>query len=185
MATLRSLDDQIRISIREGQRLLLGRLPSCDVQLEDGSVSSRHAQLKLEDSILQLHDLDSTNGTRINYAQVEGPTLVLDGDTIEFGNVTFTVDGPELRSPEDVEIDIKAMTSLEPIDPAEALGNTMQIEGLEEIPLEEAAPTTEPPPAPALPFRDPVKTVCLIAAALIVVAGAILFTPIASIPPHF
>jgi predicted component of type VI protein secretion system len=128
MALLRTLDDKIRFSIRDEQTLLVGRIPECDVELEDGSVSSQHARLHMERHILHLQDLDSTNGTRVNYAMIDGPTVLLDGDTVEFGNVTFTVDGPELCSPgEEENAEPEALTSLEPIAEPIGLEATMQI----------------------------------------------------------
>jgi pSer/pThr/pTyr-binding forkhead associated (FHA) protein len=36
------------------------------IQIDDPSVSGRHAQLSLIDDRYQLKDLDSTNGTRVN-----------------------------------------------------------------------------------------------------------------------
>lgn len=189
MALLRSLDDQIRISIEENQNLLVGRIPECDVILEDGSVSSQHARLKLQNHVLVLNDLDSTNGTRVNYALVQGPTLILDGDTIEFGNVTFTVDAPELCSPGDMDIDPKAMTSLEPIDASQAMDNTMRISGLEEIDPEEERPFLPPEEnSSASPSRtpwDPVKSAFAAAILLILLAGALLLSSIAKLPLIF
>jgi pSer/pThr/pTyr-binding forkhead associated (FHA) protein len=125
MVYLRSLDDQIQIHIQEGQNLLVGRLLKCDVVLEDGSVSSQHARLQLKDNQLRVVDMGSTNGTRINYSSIDGPSLLLDGDTVEFGNLSFTVDGPQLESPPANQMAISAIVDLDPLDASQQLSDTM------------------------------------------------------------
>ncbi|MDA3872737.1 MAG: FHA domain-containing protein [Kiritimatiellae bacterium] len=125
MVTLTSLDDQIQITIKEGQNLLLGRLNKCDVNLSDTSISSQHARLKLHDNQLCVVDMGSTNGTRLNYTLLSEPGYLLNGDTIEFGNMSFVVDGPELVSPQEEEPFSKVFTSLEPIDASQKLADTM------------------------------------------------------------
>lgn len=72
---------------------LLGRLPECDVQLDDTSVSRRHARLVKRPGGWSIEDLDSTNGVQVNGTSVSQTTLE-DGDTIELGGVrmTFTTD---------------------------------------------------------------------------------------------
>ncbi|MEX2607137.1 MAG: FHA domain-containing protein [Kiritimatiellia bacterium] len=139
MVTLTSLDDQIQITIKEGQNLLLGRLKKCDVVLSDTSISSQHARLKLQDNQLCVVDMGSTNGTRLNYALISEPGYVLDGDTLEFGNVSFVVDGPELISPQDQDPFSKVFTSLEPIEASQKLEDTMINLDLDEEALRESA----------------------------------------------
>lgn len=141
MVTLTSLDDQIQFTIKEGQNLLLGRLNKCDIVLSDASISSQHARLKLQDHQLCIVDMESTNGTRVNYSHLSGPGYVLNGDTLEFGNVTFVVDGPELTSPADGDPFSKVLTSLEPIDASQKLEDTMRNLDLDEEALEESAPS--------------------------------------------
>lgn len=70
-----------------GNRLTVGRLGDNDVQLEEGSVSSRHAEIVLEDGSAILRDLGSTNGTFLNREQVTGEQPLNEGDEIFFGSV--------------------------------------------------------------------------------------------------
>ncbi len=122
MAYLRSLDDQIQIHLEEGQNLLVGRLPICDVVIDDGSVSSQHARIQLLENQLRLVDMGSTNGTRVNYTQIDAPHYLLDGDTVEFGNMTFTVDAPGLQAP---ETDAHGeLTELRPLASSQKLSDT-------------------------------------------------------------
>ena len=77
---------------RVGQDFRLGRMTymgregeRCDVVLDDHSVSSRHACVKLEQSRFYLYDLASRNGTFVNGLRVEEPRLLDDGDEIRIG----------------------------------------------------------------------------------------------------
>lgn len=79
----------------DGQRLpigddplLLGRLPSCSVVIEDPNVSRRHAEVAREGDAVVLTDLGSTNGTRVNGARV-GRHVLVDGDKITLGTTTL------------------------------------------------------------------------------------------------
>jgi len=57
---------------REG--LVIGRALECDGVLSHSSVSRQHARLVLGDNILQIEDLDSTNGTAVDGAIVHAGT---------------------------------------------------------------------------------------------------------------
>jgi pSer/pThr/pTyr-binding forkhead associated (FHA) protein len=62
----------------------VGRAPDNVVQIDDPSVSSRHAQLSLVGESYQLKDLGSTNGTRVNGETVV-ERLLQHGDVVRFG----------------------------------------------------------------------------------------------------
>ncbi|MBE2179917.1 MAG: FHA domain-containing protein [Chthoniobacterales bacterium] len=68
-------------------QLTVGRLGDNDIALDEGSVSSRHAQVVAQDGEVTLHDLGSTNGTFVNGEQVTGRRVLNDGDEIYFGSV--------------------------------------------------------------------------------------------------
>ncbi len=70
-----------------GSSLTIGRLGDNDVQIDDGSVSSRHAEIVAQDGGVVLRDLDSTNGTFLNGEQVIGEVVASEGDEIYFGSV--------------------------------------------------------------------------------------------------
>jgi Protein of unknown function (DUF3662)/FHA domain len=79
-----------RIALREGYTIV-GRAPASDLVLDDPSVSRFHARLEVRGRRIDVRDLDSTNGTRlngypVNYAPVEA------GDTITFGGIEATVE---------------------------------------------------------------------------------------------
>jgi pSer/pThr/pTyr-binding forkhead associated (FHA) protein len=49
----------------ESRTYIIGRSRSCDIQLSDATVSSRHAELIFMDDVIHLADLGSTNGSYI------------------------------------------------------------------------------------------------------------------------
>lgn len=72
-------------------RVLIGRGPDSDLQLADPGVSRRHAELRLEDGVFVLEDLNSTNGTYVNHTPVTLRQLS-PGDRIDLGQTTLIFD---------------------------------------------------------------------------------------------
>ena len=63
---------------------LIGRAPTCGLQLADESISREHSVILAEDGIYQLEDLQSTNGIKVNGKRVRSTELD-HGDEIEIG----------------------------------------------------------------------------------------------------
>jgi serine protease Do len=76
--------------------MMLGR-EEADINLDDAEVSRRHAMIRRVNGKLELSDLRSANGTRINGSRVEGTQPLSDGDTIEVGGTTLAVEMPSER----------------------------------------------------------------------------------------
>jgi len=74
-----------RIPLDEGA-LQVGRRPECGLILKDGSVSGKHAEIRVEGERVELVDLGSTNGTRVSGHKIERAVLG-HGDAVLFGNV--------------------------------------------------------------------------------------------------
>lgn len=70
-----------------GTKLTIGRLGHNEVRLDEGSVSSNHAEIVVRDGNAVLVDKDSTNGTFLNGEQVVGECPLNEGDEIYFGGV--------------------------------------------------------------------------------------------------
>ena len=66
-------------------RLVAGRLPSCDLSLNDQNASRRHAEFVQRDDGWWIVDLDSTNGTFVNGSLVKERRLSY-GDRIQIGS---------------------------------------------------------------------------------------------------
>jgi hypothetical protein len=78
------LEDGRRVEIGE-QALSVGRMPECDVALSDSNVSRKHAEIRRQGAGFVVVDLGSTNGTRVNGAQVK-QRLLNNGDEITVGS---------------------------------------------------------------------------------------------------
>jgi pSer/pThr/pTyr-binding forkhead associated (FHA) protein len=84
-------------SLQAGQRVdvddgtTLGRAARADVVLADPSVSAEHARLTRVGHAWVVTDLGSTNGTRVNEAQVSGKASLANGDVLAIGHVRLQV----------------------------------------------------------------------------------------------
>jgi len=80
------LPDGSRVELGDGP-VTLGRLPECDIVLNDPNVSRRHAEFRRTADGVVVTDLGSTNGTRVNGVPVREQQLV-SGDEITVGSTT-------------------------------------------------------------------------------------------------
>ena len=74
------------------EELGVGRLPDCDLVLDEASVSKRHAVLRWNEpqGRCSVVDLGSKNGTFLNGSRLGTREATLeDGDILSFGNVQF------------------------------------------------------------------------------------------------
>lgn len=69
----------------------LGRDRSCDIRLDDETVSARHARLSYHHKQWWLEDLHSTNGTRLNDQKLTTAAVLTSGDEIRCGNTRLVV----------------------------------------------------------------------------------------------
>jgi hypothetical protein len=70
-------------------KTVIGKDPaSCTIVLQDGFMSSNHAEIKAEGGIWVLKDLKSTNGTFVNDKKVETQHELVDNDVVTFGKCT-------------------------------------------------------------------------------------------------
>jgi DNA-binding NtrC family response regulator/pSer/pThr/pTyr-binding forkhead associated (FHA) protein len=79
--------------------LRIGALPDNDLVLDDGFVSSFHAQLFLRGERLIVRDLDSTNGTFVNGVRVVEAEVPV-GAELRFGKTAMKAEG------KDVDVDV-------------------------------------------------------------------------------
>lgn len=71
--------------------VVVGRAPGSDILVPDSTVSGRHACFKPMGTSLMIEDLDSTNGTLLNGAPVQGAVVCNTGDTATIGCVEIRV----------------------------------------------------------------------------------------------
>src|SRR6266545_152076 len=72
--------------------LVLGRT-NADITIEDPLISRRHAVVRPVDSVLEIEDLGSLNGTVVNSEKLEAPRRLVPGDVIMVGATTIEVVG--------------------------------------------------------------------------------------------
>ena len=69
--------------------LSIGRSKDADVQIDDRYASSIHARLFSREGRHFVEDMNSTNGTTLNGAALNGEAELVDGDTIQIGDTVF------------------------------------------------------------------------------------------------
>lgn len=79
--TVRDVDHDV---VLRGERMVIGRISTCDICLADANTSRQHAAFVREGAGWAVEDLGSTNGTLVNGTAVEHQRLV-DGDVIVVG----------------------------------------------------------------------------------------------------
>lgn len=70
--------------------LRVGRSHACEVPLETGRASRRHAEVRLTGGRCFVKDLKSTNGTLVNGVPLEKERELREGDEIEIGDCRIT-----------------------------------------------------------------------------------------------
>jgi len=73
-----------RFELKHGP-LLIGRGSTCQIMLEDGLVSRRHAELTVSAAGVSIRDFGSVNGVYVNAQRVQGSQTLFSGDRIVIG----------------------------------------------------------------------------------------------------
>ncbi|MDB4766974.1 SpoIIE family protein phosphatase [bacterium] len=91
MAILTSSDKSVvRRRIELGEKpITIGRHPECEIQIDEGAVSRKHAEITFKDKAYYLVDLSSRNGTYLNEEPVKASTRLFDGAHIKICDVSF------------------------------------------------------------------------------------------------
>jgi pSer/pThr/pTyr-binding forkhead associated (FHA) protein len=71
--------------------MLVGRLPECDVMIDDGLVSRMHARVSVRDNSVIVEDLHSTNGVYVNGARITHSALLREGDRLLVGTTEISL----------------------------------------------------------------------------------------------
>jgi pSer/pThr/pTyr-binding forkhead associated (FHA) protein len=87
-----SLADSLALTRRFSKpEIILGRELACDLQLDDQTVSLRHARLSYRQNQWWLEDMASTNGTYLNGEVVTAPVVITQGDELRLGQVGLKI----------------------------------------------------------------------------------------------
>lgn len=88
--------------VQEGMHSI-GRSDRATIIIPDGTISSVHCEIHREGDSYVVHDLGSTNGTRVNGERVDGQMNIHSGDVIQVGEIEilFDCDGVSLTTVSD------------------------------------------------------------------------------------
>jgi pSer/pThr/pTyr-binding forkhead associated (FHA) protein len=75
----------------ETSEVLIGRDPTCNVRLDDKTISARHARLSYHHKQWWVEDLRSTNGAFLNTEGILEPIVIASGDQLRCGGVEFDI----------------------------------------------------------------------------------------------
>lgn len=82
-----SLADGRCLPVRDG--FVIGRTAECDLTIDDGKASRRHARITDQGGVVEIEDLGSSNGTLLNGKPV-ARRLLRDGDEVQIGKTVLT-----------------------------------------------------------------------------------------------
>src|SRR6185295_9237314 len=130
----------------EKDQAIVGREPSCDVFVNDGSVSRRHARLERRGAVWFVVDQGSANGTYLESQRVSD-ALLRSGQELRFGAIPFRVDLQEAPAEEGTLLVPAGGTLLVPSAQAPAPAPPPA--------YSMAPPPPPPPPPPPEPEPEP------------------------------
>jgi pSer/pThr/pTyr-binding forkhead associated (FHA) protein len=114
--------------------LLIGRLPECDLNLQDTLVSRMHARISVQDAGVVVEDLHSTNGVYVNGLRIGHSAVLREGDRILIGT-------SELSLFESRDSSLMRVRAARPASPSS-------------VPAEQR-PQPAPKPVPSVPLHAP------------------------------
>jgi pSer/pThr/pTyr-binding forkhead associated (FHA) protein len=71
--------------------IIIGRDPTCDLILDQETISLRHCKLFHQNKQWWTVDMNSTNGTYLNNSLVESATVLTDDDTLRLGTINILI----------------------------------------------------------------------------------------------
>ena len=72
--------------------LSIGRSKEADIRIDDRYASSIHARVFSREGRFFVEDMNSTNGTLLNGATLQGEAEAIDGDTVQIGDTIFRLE---------------------------------------------------------------------------------------------
>jgi hypothetical protein len=73
--------------LQEGENIL-GRDAAADIQIDDTTVSRKHAAITIRKDVVTLEDLDSKNGTYLDGVKLTEPASIRDGQSFVLGDAS-------------------------------------------------------------------------------------------------
>jgi hypothetical protein len=142
MATLKLIPASGSPIVIEAEQAMVGRDPSCDIVVNDGSVSRKHARLEQRGGGWAVVDQGSANGTFLDSQRV-AETVLRPGQELRFGAVAFQIE---------IEYDEVGATILTPMP---AVTDATVVQQAVAPPKPPARPHAPAPPPHAPPSAPP------------------------------
>ncbi len=79
------------VELHDGAEITFGRSRGATITVEHGSVSRMHARVRRAGEVLEVEDLGSRNGTRVNGEPIAGPRRLQSGDELVIGPIHAVV----------------------------------------------------------------------------------------------
>jgi DNA-binding NtrC family response regulator/pSer/pThr/pTyr-binding forkhead associated (FHA) protein len=79
------------IDLPEGVDVTFGRSRGATITLDSDKVSRMHARVRHINDVIEVEDLGSRNGTRVNGEKIEGPRRLVTGDEVSVGPILAVV----------------------------------------------------------------------------------------------
>lgn len=86
-----------RLTVPDGE-VVIGRDETCQVRLATNEVSRFHCRIRSQNSLVTVSDMSSRNGTLINDVAIHGETVLVPGDILRIGPVSFQLAGKKTES---------------------------------------------------------------------------------------
>ena len=83
--------DEMPVRSFSQMEILIGRDPQNDLQLQDDTISARHARIFFSNNLWMVEDSQSTNGTFLNNEKILSPTALVEDDIIRCGKINVSV----------------------------------------------------------------------------------------------
>ncbi|MGM3388243.1 FHA domain-containing protein [Stutzerimonas stutzeri] len=152
--------------------MTFGRSVKCELCFSDPELSRRHAEFFLKGDVLEVKDLASANGLKVNRERVT--TAVLQpGDQVQLGSTTLLVIGPKVSVTEAIDEDatvFMAASELPPITAPSPAPKPSQPRPASPNPLKPAIANAPVQVVPASSRRNAILVAVLIVAAGVALA---------------
>jgi len=135
---------------------VLGRVGGCDLVIDDGKASRRHAKFHVEAGVVEIEDLQSSNGTLLNDKPVTRRVL-RDGDRVQIGKTVLVFH--EGTPPGAAAAPAAAAAAASALDDNDLFGDAPTTAGSAAAPAPSQVPAPALEPRPAPPAARPERIV--------------------------
>lgn len=97
-------------------RTVIGRASACDLAVPTTNISREHCLLVRREDGWWVEDLNSSNGTYVNKAKLDGPRKLGEKDIVKAGAARLTFHTGDIRDVEALEVDARRQSEADDAD---------------------------------------------------------------------